>query len=467
MSIRQKITLLIAGAGFLASLVFSIVVFLEMVEQPLKIIDSELKSTGEMAARMILAGQEKSKPSPGGLSFPGSDLYWLKIYDRNSKEILYQSHIAMLVDIPRAKPSSRFTVSAIVPRDQINLGQDRGNEVTFRFRTFSFTLDGRPLLLQIGRPSEKLEEEIWDTVIGIASGLAFSTMLLFAISYFIAGIILKPIGGISDLARDINEKSLDLRIPVRAGRDEFNELARIINRMFDRLQHSFARQKHLLADASHDLKTPLTMLRLSIDEVLSQNRQDLPDFLRESLLRQNVQVLRMERLVKNLLDLSSLEISEGIQFEQVDLTSLIESLLEDYRLLADTRSIRINVQVPANLTVKGDPEKITRALSNILDNSVKYNHDGGEIHLDAKKTGMTVELSITNTGTGIPESEIDKVFDQFYRVEGSRSHQYGGSGLGLAIVKRIIELHGGSVKMESKPGVWTKITILFPDKFAK
>ena len=467
MSIRQKITLLITGAGFLASLVLSGLVFLEMVDQPLRIIDSELESTGQMTARMILTRHEKSGLPTIDPAFSGSDHYWLKIYDQNSKDLLYQSHVATLVNIPSSELSSRFNFSTIIPRNRINLGQNRSNEVTFRIRTFSFTLNGRPLIIQIGRPIEHLEEEIWENVIGLASGLGFSTMLLLAISYFIAGMILKPIGTISDMARNINEKSLDQRIPVGAGHDEFNELAKTINRMFDRLQHSFVRQKRFLANASHDLKTPLTMLRLFIDEVISQNREGLPDFLRESLHHQYVQVLRMERLIKNLLDLSSLEILESVKSEPVDLINLIESLLEDYRLLADTRNIKITTQISKNLTIKGDREKITRALSNVLDNAVKYSNDGGEIHLDAERTDTTVALHVANTGAGIPEYEIDKVFDQFYRVEESRSLQYGGSGLGLAIVKRIIELHGGSVQMESEPNSWTKITILFPDKFAR
>lgn len=464
MSIRQKITLLISGAGFLASLVLAGIVLLEMAEQPLRIIDTELESTGRMAASMILTTHEKYRLSATGSIFPDSDRYWLKITDLNSGDMLYQSQLAKLVDIPRLKLSSRVSISAINPRGQINLGEDRSHEVTFRIRTFNLTLDGRPLLIQIGRPIDRLEEEVGGTIIGLAGGLAFSTLLLLAISYFMAGIILKPIGTISDLARDINEKSLDKRIPVGDGRDEFNELARTINRMFDRLQHSFARQKRFLSDASHDLKTPLTMLRLSIDEILSQNQEGLPDFLRESLIRQNVQVLRMERLVKNLLDLSSLEILESIKSERLNLTNLIETLLEDYRLLADTRSIRIKAQIPGDITINGDAEKMNRALSNILDNAVKYNCNGGEIHLDLKRIDKSIRLDVTNTGPGIPEHELDRVFEQFYRVEGSRSSQYGGSGLGLAIVKRIIELHGGDVKMKSKPGTWTKLIILLPNQ---
>lgn len=466
MTIRKKIAILIAGAGFLASLVLSGVLFLEMMEEPLRIIDSELESTGRMGAHMLLAREKKTglPPTP---AFPETDRYWFKIYDQKSRDTLYQSHLATLVDIPLAEPSFRSTVSTIIPREQINLGQDRHNEVTFRIRTFSFTVDGTPLILQIGRPIETLEEEMLDMVIGLAGGLAFSTMFLLVISYFVAGMILKPIGAIGDLAKDINERNLARRIPVGAGRDEFSELARTINRMFDRLQHSFARQKRFLANTSHDLKTPLTMLRLFNDEVISQNQEDLPGFLRESLLKQNVQVLRMERLVKNLLELSSLEIAESITPEPIDLTNLMESLLEDYRLLADTHSIRINVQIPKDLTIKGDPEQITRALSNILDNALKYNRNGGEIHLDLKKIDRAVMLNITNTGPGIPEYEIDKVFDQFYRVERSRSPEYGGSGLGLAIVKRIIELHGGSVKIESEPGAWTRINIILPNEFSE
>ncbi len=462
MTIRKKIMLLIAGAGFLASLVFSGLVFWEMLEQPFRVIDSELAATARRAAAVILTGQKKLGSPPAIPPFVERGNYWLKIYDQSSKKTLYRSYLASFVDIPLMKPASKATVSTIISKRKINLGQDRRNEVTFRVRAISLTLDSRSLILQIGRPVEKLEEAIWDILIGLVSGLAFSTMLLLAISYFVAGMILKPIGVINDLARDINEKSLDRRIPVGAGRDEFNELSRTINQMFDRLQYSFQRQKRLLVDASHELKTPLTMLRLSIDEVLSGNRECLPASLRQSLLRQNEQVLRMERLVKNILNLSALEISETVKSEVVDLTNLIESLLEDYRLFAGERNIRIDVHIPKNLTINGDPEKLIRALSNILDNAVKYNQEGGWIGLEARDADGDVNLKLINTGAGIPASDLDKIFEQFYRVEKSRSLKYGGAGLGLTIVKRIIQLHGGKVKVESKEGAWVRITICLP-----
>jgi two-component system OmpR family sensor kinase len=466
MTVKTRITLFIAGAGFIASLLFSVVVFFELIEQPFKLLDNVLKEEARRTTRMIVKRRIESESVSLDSDSHEMYAYWIEVHEQGTHRMLYQSALAKSVNLSPVNPGSSAIENAVIPPGQTGVGRNQSHEMTFRVRTFLFTLEGKRFMAQIARPMEKLKEEIRELALGVVSGLIFSTLALFAISRFMAGKILQPIGAMKDLAQDISEKNLDQRIPAGKGKDEFSDLARTINRMFDRLQHSFAKQKRFLADASHDLKTPLTMLRLTMDEVLSQNREDLPDFLRESLLRQHVQVLRMERLVKNLLDLSSLEISENIKSERVDLTNLVGSLLEDYGPLADTRNIRLRVQVPENLAIKGDPEKITRALSNILDNAVKYNLDGGEIHLDAETTDTTVTLHITNTGAGIPEYEIEKVFDQFYRVEGSRSSQYGGSGLGLAIVKRIIELHGGSVKMESKPGAWTKISIRFANPYS-
>ncbi len=201
---------------------------------------------------------------------------------------------------------------------------------------------------------EKLEEELWDIFIGAVSGLAFSVLILMAISYFFAGFILKPVRIINEQARDISEKHLDRRVPVTGSRDEFNALAQALNQVFDRLQHAFIRQKRLLADASHELKTPLTI---------------------------------------------------------------------------------------------------------ILDNAIKYNVSEGQVKVIGDQSGTEIIVSVENTGAGVDEAEIHKVFDQFYRVEKSRSIQHGGTGLGLAIVKRIVELHGGRVKFESQQKGLTRVTV--------
>ena len=138
----------------------------------------------------------------------------------------------------------------------------------------------------------------------------------------------------------------------------------------------------------------------------------------------------MERLVKSLLDLSSLEIEAAASEDAIDVVRILEALIADYRFLTEPRDIRIEVRLPEQLIVKGNAEKLNRAFSNILDNAVKYNVDGGRIDVIGDQSGTDLMITITNTGPGVAEAETHKVFDQFYRVEESRSLRYGGSGSG-------------------------------------
>ena len=124
--------------------------------------------------------------------------------------------------------------------------------------------------------------------------------------------------------------------------------------------------------------------------------------------------------------------------------------------------MQIDARFPDQLIVKGDAEKLNRIFSNIIDNAIKYDVDNGRVEVVGIETGVDLTITVTNTGPGVAEDKIDKVFEQFYRVEKSRSLQHGGSGLGLAIVKKIVELHGGKVKLESKQGSWTRVTVSLP-----
>jgi two-component system OmpR family sensor kinase len=203
-------------------------------------------------------------------------------------------------------------------------------------------------------------------------------------------------------------------------------------------------------------------MRLALAEICPVNDVNPPGPQAESLALLTEQVLRMERLVKNILDLSSLEIEGTTTKEPINVVKMLTSLIGDYRFLADTRNIQIQTRLPRKLIVRGNAEKLNRAFSNILDNAIKYNVDDGRIEILGDESGLDLTITVTNTGPGVAEAEIPKVFDQFYRVEESRSLRYGGSGLGLAIVKRILELHSGKVKFESQQGAWTRVTVCLP-----
>jgi len=460
MTVRLKISLLITATGFVASLVFSGIILWEMTEQPLRIIDSELESTAQRAVRIL--SESDNNRTPDAPLFIGDERYWLKIDDQDTGKSIYRSRLAQLIGIPDLPPGYSTTVSLIIPREKIDLGQDRRNEVTFRVKKSEISAGGRTFLVSVGRPVEEIKEELWDIVVGVGSGLVFSTLLLMVVSYFVAGLILKPVRVINDQAREITAKHLDRRIPVTGGRDEFNALSQTLNQVFDRLQNAFLQQKRLLADASHELKTPLTMMRLSMDEIRSTLDENPSRLQAEKLSRMTEQVLRMERLVKNLLDLSSLEIEGTTSKDPVDVAKVLGSLIADYRVLAATRQIQLEARLQRQLLALGDAEKLNRAFSNILDNAIKYNVDGGRVEVIGAQSGADLTITVSNTGPGVAEAEIHKVFDQFYRVEESRSQRYGGSGLGLAIVKKIVALHGGKVYFESKPGSWTRVTVSLP-----
>ena len=462
MTVKRRIVLLVAGTGFIASLLFSVVVFYELIEQPFDLLDRKLEEEAHRAFKLIKMRKRESCPVPISAVLHETPPSWLKIYEKGSPNVLYQSKLARLVELPPVEIGSSANASVVIPSDSIHLGQN-GKKVPFRIKRFQWSLDGKEIVVQIGLPMLKLKEEIQELVLGLVAGLIFSSFALIVISHFVAGKILKPIGSMRDLAQKISENNLDQRIPVSNDHDEFNDLSITINKMLDRLQYSFIRQRNFLFDTSHELKTPLTTMRLAIDEICtSKDMKNLRSSSQENILRLHGQVMRMERLVKDLLNLSSLETLESIDPKPVPINDLLSFLISEYQYLADAHDITIGVRLPGRLITSGDEEKLSRAFSNVLDNALKYNVDGGRIEVTGDLSGGHGTITIANTGLGVPESEVSKIFEQFYRVEKSRSTQHGGSGLGLAIVKRIIELHKGTVQFESEPGQWTTVTICLP-----
>jgi two-component system, OmpR family, sensor kinase len=458
MKIRNKITLWITGTGVFVSLVFSLIIFLEMKELPYQSIDGGLGVIAQILDRHAITG---NIPPKGGLPVDlpiDVNQYWVKIYDSHMKT-LYQTKLTRHVDLPMRKNRRAYTITKSMPENRPGLGE-AVNKVTFRVRTIHLRKEGSDYIIQIAKPLDQLQDEVTDLVQIIALGLLVTTLLLILLSYVVAGRIVKPIGVINRMALDISDRTLDRRIPLGKSRDELYELSGSLNRMFDRLQYSFDLQKQFIADASHELKSPITLLMLFMERAV--HRKDLPDSFKQRLIHQGNILRRMGRLVKNLLNLSALELKRNIDFTEVSLPALLKSVLGDYEDVFAAKRITVTTDIPENLPVRGDKEELQRVFINLLDNAIKYNHAGGEIGIKASKYDHGVHLSLFNTGEGIPKADLEKVFEQFYRVEKSRSLRYGGSGLGLTIVKRIIERHGGTLKMESEPGAWTRVNITLP-----
>jgi signal transduction histidine kinase len=435
------------------------VVFWAMLEQPYRLIDNELRTVSHFVMRLSLP----SGDLPEGMKDTSIPInpkdYWIKIFD-DRKKVVYQSDLTRYVELPLYDKHSGYTVRTTIPKQRLKLNQDRENEVTFRVRRLRVPVGSGTFVVQIGKPVEKLDEEILEIAKGIAWGLITAMLLLVFLSYLIAGKVLNPIGVIDRLAREINDKNLSVRIPLGKSRDELYRLSKSLNRMFDRLESSFETQKEFVASAAHELQSPLALLQLSMEDCTQQ--PDLPENLRRQLIRQTDIVRRMIRLVKNLLDLSALELKECLDLKKINLADLLKSVLGEYELVFNAKKIGVQADIPPKLEIQGDRDNLQRAVINLIDNAVKYNHEGGLIKLKVSIQKKGVLLSLVNTGKGIPAADLDRVFEQFYRVEKSRSAEYGGAGLGLSIVKRIIELHGGSIAIESEPSAWTCVKIFLP-----
>lgn len=461
MKIRNRITLWITGAGLLAGFLFSAVISYEMIEQPFELLDGELDSQAHtlLAGLAPRAGKQIRQPDKTMMESIGK-LYWLKIFN-HQQDLIYASSMTGVADLPLRKRNSGYNINAEIPIEAANLDQDDSGKVTFRVRVFTIPFAGQDYLIQIARPMDELEEEITDLVISISIGLILFTLTLIVLGYFVAGKILQPIADINRLARKISDKTLDQRIPLGKTQDELYTLSSSLNQMFDRLQFSFQRQKEFIANGSHELKTPIAIQRLFFDEAIQ--RDDLPDNFKTQLAGQARILFRMDRLVKNLLDLSALELKESYKPEIFDPAELATSVFREFNEIIQAADIHLSLNLEEKVCLQADKEKIRRMLINLIDNAIKYNFEqNGEIRfvLGTKKDKVCIE--VFNSGQGIPADELNQVFNQFYRVEKSRATALGGSGLGLTIVKRIVELHHGSIEIESEFGNWVLVRVILP-----
>jgi two-component system OmpR family sensor kinase len=464
LKLRTTFTLWIALSSFLAAFLASIFVYIEMQEEPLKLIKRELADTGNSILKNTHPGT--TEPFRQTTTDYPVERYYIKLYGPSNK-VLYRSSLAAKIDIPKTTREGFYAIERRIAPKQIWLDplddddydkQFIRGQVKFTVLQMAKEVNGVPLTLVIAKPLATMSFELNELLHELIISIVALTVLFVLISYFLAGWLLKPISKINQKITSIRERSLNERIPLGKSQDEIYALSVSLNSMFDRLQFSFQRQKDFLSSASHEMKIPLTIIMLGHEEMLSR---DLSDDLKIDLHKQLDNLRRLNRLVKDLLDISHLEHKEFIEHAVVELPSLIERILEDFDEMIQASGITCATRIE-RLKVLGDFEKLTRVFINLINNAIKYNLPSkGLITIAVCKKGSLAEIVIINTGEEIPEEDLPHIFTQFYRVEKSRSAQYGGTGLGLTIVKKIIELHGGTIKAESGDGK-TQFTISLP-----
>ncbi|MFC7747500.1 HAMP domain-containing sensor histidine kinase [Lentibacillus kimchii] len=307
---------------------------------------------------------------------------------------------------------------------------------------------------------ESLFEQIGMVV--IIAGLA-AVVLSFIGGRFISSQLLKPINSMISTMKKVKENGLKERMPIKQKQDEMAELGMMFNELMDNLETSFQQQQQFVEDASHELKTPLTIIHGHLS-LIQRWGKDNPEVLERSIQLSVNETDRLTHLVSELLTLTKgqNDSSDVSHMESSQVKQKLEMLIENYQLIHREFEIRPHLDFDTGVTLKMSQNHFERMMIILLDNAITYSEDDKVIDVRARQTAEQLTIDVTDFGTGIPEAEIPFVFRRFYRVDKSRSRKHGGNGLGLAIVMDLVAMYNGTIDIDSRYGEWTTVTVTFP-----
>jgi signal transduction histidine kinase len=272
---------------------------------------------------------------------------------------------------------------------------------------------------------------------------------------------LKPVAELTAAVEKVQENNLGEQIPRTKNGDELDRLAEVFNKMTSRLDGSFNRIREFTLHASHELKTPLTVLLGEIETVAHDSSISAAE--RERALSQMEELRRLTRIVDGLTVLAKADSGQiPLALEAVRLDELVRDSYADAQILAEAHQIKVELPACEEMTVRGDRHRLRQLLLNLADNAIKYNIPGGRVTLTLWKPDDHAEFLIANTGPGIPPEQLARVFDRFFRGDTAHSNTVEGCGLGLSIAQWIAAAHGGTIKIQSDPGKLTVVTFRLP-----
>lgn len=322
-------------------------------------------------------------------------------------------------------------------------------------------LGGDDFTLIIGLDATPTLAEIRQLQLAFLLALPVALALVGIGGWIVAGRALRPLRMISETAAEVTSAGLDRRIPLSDEDPEIRRLIETLNHMMDRLEQGFRQATRFSADASHELKTPIAIMRGELENALLEAAPGSPEQKLLSSLLDETQ--RLAGITRSLLLLSRADAGQLVPaLEEIDLSQMLPELLEDTEVLAAAVEIELQAQIAPGIRVMADPLLLRSALLNVLTNAVKYNEPGGFIRVELEADDHEAQIRIANSGPGIPADEQALIFDRFQRADRSRERRIDGIGLGLSLTREILHAHHGSVELEeSRPGL-TRFAIHLP-----
>jgi len=273
---------------------------------------------------------------------------------------------------------------------------------------------------------------------------------------------LAPVAALTQAAARINESSLHEQLPRSGSGDELDRLTEVFNAMTARLDGSFQRVREFTLHASHELKTPLTVIRSELETALHDEKSGAPP-QPARLLSQLDEIDRLTKIVDGLTLLTKADAGQvALHREPLQLDELVRESFADANILAQPSGVRVTLTDCQATAIQGDRHRLRQLLLNLTDNAVKYNHPGGAVTISLRRAGAAAELRVANTGPGLAVELQPRVFERFFRGDASHNREVEGCGLGLSIAQWIVHTHGGTIHFASQPGQLTTVTVRLP-----
>lgn len=349
-----------------------------------------------------------------------------------------------------------FTFPASGPNSEARARTVRGLPlgVNGAYRVVAVTLigQGAPAMVYVALPTAEVQRTVAQLTAALTVGLPLTVLVLGGIGWLVLGRALRPVEALRRQAAEITATGLHRRLEVPLARDELARLAETLNDMLARLEQSTARQRQFVADAAHELRSPIAALLAQL-EVAAQHpgRTDWSAAVPELL----TDTTRVSRLVDDLLRLARLDARPRLGRKPVDLDDLV---FAEVRRVRNRTALRIDETAVSAARVDGDPDALARVVQNLLDNAIK--HAQGQVRISLSTTAGTARLVVADDGPGIPESDRHRIFERFTRLDDARSRDAGGFGLGLAIVRDVVRIQGGEVRVDDNdPGARFTVTL--------
>lgn len=320
---------------------------------------------------------------------------------------------------------------------------------------------GASFLIETGAPMDEVQADLKKWMLFLLVMLPLMLGVAVGGGFILVKRALLPVDQITGSAERISSQNLSKRLPVAQTGDELERLSTALNHMIERLDAAFEHSRRFVADASHELRTPITVLRGELENLVQDER--LPRDLTERLGSALEEVERLANIVEGLFAISRLDAGEAAaEWVRFDLAELAAATADQMGLLAEDKNITLTSSGSFGVWIEGDRSRMKQVIVNLLDNAIKYTRAGGTINLDVLTQNNKAILKVSDNGIGITPEALPRIFERFYRVDPSRSRDQGGAGLGLSIVRSICTAHHGRVDATSTPGQGSVFTVELP-----